>query len=187
MSSSALQRLKGRTPKNQDRLYLALSHRPSQPGYHWALLLAPKDLPASRSTDPDARCWDINNLNFAHEWQFRAADLSQYAAPSLIARVLLRKFDASAREVNIRLIQTILEALQIRQADTSFTCRVWALDGVDALRKYGLINIPFERRLLEEKAAAFADTCMALLASGELDVATQGVSAIPVLDLRGHT
>ncbi|KAJ7166316.1 hypothetical protein C8R43DRAFT_1061128 [Mycena crocata] len=176
--------LKASPSKGQDRLYLILSHRHSQPGYHWALLLAPKDRPQSRSTTPDAKCWDVTNLNTAHEWQFRDDLISQYAAPSLIARILLRKLDPRARESNIHEIQVVLEAVQIRQGDPSFTCRVWALDGVDALRQRGLLRIPDERQSLEMKATQFADASVALLANGKLDIATHGASVIPVLDLR---
>ncbi|KAJ7505865.1 hypothetical protein B0H11DRAFT_2220500 [Mycena galericulata] len=164
---STLKKFKAHLSKDQDRLYLTLDHRYSQPGYHWALLLAPKDLPGSGSTEPDAKCWDVTNLTAAHEWQFRDALISQYTAPSLIARILLR--------------------LEIRQGDATFTCRVWALDGVEALRRCGLVNILEDRVALEESAVEFADACMALLESGKLDIVTQGASAIPVLDLRRDT
>ncbi|KAJ7465033.1 hypothetical protein FB451DRAFT_1561463 [Mycena latifolia] len=142
--------LKASLSKKQGRLYLALSHRHSQPGYHWALILARKDIPTARCTEADAKCWDITNLNSAHEWQFLDALLSQYTALSLIARALLRKLDPSRRPENICHIHALLETLEIPQGDASFTCRVWALNGVNGLQKSGLINIniPFERDAL---------------------------------------
>ncbi|KAJ7465025.1 hypothetical protein FB451DRAFT_1179223 [Mycena latifolia] len=173
---SALQTLKANQSKKQDRLYLALSHRHSQPTAGrlpqatTGLSFSHQRIPTARSTETDAKCWDITNLNSAHEWQFRDALLSQYAAPSLVVRVLLRKLDPSRRS-------------KFRKG-TLRSSALWALNGVDALRKSGRINIPFEREALEEKATSFADECMRLLLSSQLDVATHGASVIPVLDLR---
>ncbi|KAJ7268066.1 hypothetical protein C8J57DRAFT_1181710 [Mycena rebaudengoi] len=170
--------------RNQDRLYLALSHRYSQPGYHWALILAPKDIPGSKSPESDSKCWDISNLNSAHEWNFRDAMMSQYTAPSLIARVLLAKFSSRDREANILSINSILQELDIRQGDATFTYRFWALNGVDALREHGLIDILPQRETIEEQAKELGDMAVTLLSHGELDIAAHGACIIPVLDLR---
>ena len=65
-------------------------------GYHWAILLAPKDVPLSTSEDKDSIRWDVTNEdNPANNWRFRQAPVNQFLSISLCARIRLMQKIAS--------------------------------------------------------------------------------------------
>ncbi|KAF8586569.1 hypothetical protein K439DRAFT_946265 [Ramaria rubella] len=149
--------------KNKDRLYLALNHRHEKPGYHWAILLAPKDS-KEESLDQDSTCWDITNGESNPNWRYREGKVNQLLCISLCARILLGKFEENNREVILELLREKLKSVEIIQQDASFTCRVWALNAIQALESSGIIRLKIHH--------------------GKLDIASKGAIAIPVMDLR---
>ena len=81
-------------------------------GYHWAILLAAKDVPLSTSEDKDSIRWDVTNEdNPANNWRFRRAPVNQYLNVSLCAWILLAKFDANDRESTLVSVGDVLESV----------------------------------------------------------------------------
>ncbi|KAF8156633.1 hypothetical protein B0H34DRAFT_469178 [Crassisporium funariophilum] len=175
--------------KDKDRLYLALNHRHELPGYHWSILLAPKDI---ENEDEITRCqikesmrWDVTNDKKTEKpWRFRQSAVNQFLSISLCARILLRKFDSDDREQTISIIHDLLETIDVPENDPTFRCRVWVLNSIQALKDRGLINLRVPQDELEARVIAFGDQAMHRILTRELDIAAQGVSSIPVLDLR---
>jgi hypothetical protein len=154
-------------------------------GYHWAILLAPKDVPLSTSEDRDSIRWDITNEdNPTNNWRFRRAPVNQYLSVSLCARILLAKFDRNDRESTLLSVGNMLESIEIKQSDPTFTCRVWVLSAVQTLEENGLIKLKLPPVGLEASVTVFGDKCMRDIQSRKVDIAEGGISAIPVLDLR---
>jgi len=171
--------------KDKDRLYLTLNHRYDKPGYHWAILLAPKDVSGSTSEDKDSTRWDVTNEDKqANSWSFREVPVNQYLSMSLCARILLAKFDRKERESTLVSVGEVLESVEIKQSDPTFTCRVWALSAAQALEDNGLIKLNVPLVALEASVTAFGDKCIRDIQSHKVDIAKTGPSAIPVLDLR---
>jgi len=171
--------------KNKDRLFLTLNHRHNQPGYHWSILLAPIDEPQ----DPgfkNAICWDITNEGLGPlTWRFRERAVNQYSSVSLIARILLAKFEVDQRGSIAQTLRDLFAAQEIRNNDPSFTCRVWVLNCIASLAEQGIIRLKVhDTGTLEEMARAFGDEVMGRIQRREIDIAEEGVSAIPILDLR---
>ena len=83
-------------------------------GYHWAILLAPKDVPLSTSEDKDSIRWDVTNEdNPANNWRFRRAPVNQYLNVSLCARILPAKFDANDRKSTLVSVGDVLGSVGI--------------------------------------------------------------------------
>ena len=154
-------------------------------GYHWAILLAPKDVPLSTSEDKDSIRWDVTNEdNPANNWRFRRAPVNQFLSISLCARILLAKFDAKDRESTLVSVGEVLESVEIKQSNPTFTCRVWILIAVQALENNGLIKLNVPPVGLEASVTAFGDKCMGDIQSRKVGIAKGGAPAIPVLDMR---
>lgn len=101
---------------------------------------------------------------------------------TLIARVLLAKFDAKNRVSNKAWLEGKIRQVVIRQDDPTFTCRVWTLSAARALIDQNIIRLCIPYDELEDRARAHADSCMARTTDGSLVIEDQ--SDIPVLDLR---
>ncbi|KAF8156647.1 hypothetical protein B0H34DRAFT_469841 [Crassisporium funariophilum] len=177
--------------KDKDRLYLTLNHRHELPGYHWSILLAPKDVKdeteavPSRDRIKESMQWDVtNDDDKENPWRFRQHPINQYLSISLCARILLRKFNSEDREQTISIINELLETIDVPQNDPTFTCRVWVLNSIQALKDRGLINLSLPQDELEARVKAFGDQAMHRILTREVDIAAEGVSSIPVLDLR---
>jgi len=189
--------------RNKDRLYLTLNHRYHQPGmiylyylatclhiqhilgYHWSILLAPIDRPED-SVYKDSICWDITNEGLGpSNWKFRQRGVNQFASVSLIARILLGKFEVVQHDQTVQTLHNILMAQEIRNNDASFTCRAWVLNSLLSLVNQQIIQLQVQDMDgLEKRVRDFGDDVMGKIQRHEIDIAAGGVSAIPVLDLR---
>lgn len=116
------------------------------------------------------------------QWLFRTAQIDQYTSASLIARVLVAKFNAKNRASNIALLQAKFELVELRQNDPSFDCEVWALNAARALIDQRIIRLSIPHHELRATARAHATHSMTEMLSGRLVIEDQ--DDIPVLDLR---
>ncbi|KAJ7079800.1 hypothetical protein B0H15DRAFT_913911 [Mycena belliarum] len=176
--------------KDKDRLYLAMDHRYSAPGYHWSLLYAPKDKKkAARDTTVVDDCvrFDLTNQHQEHglrvgPWWYRKSDVNQFQNASLIARIMLAKFDSSSRNEVIARLHALLERVTFTQ-EPAQTCRVWALDAIAVLEQNGLVKLKVKtRQEIQQRAIEFADHQMREMAARRLVI--EDVADIPVSDFR---
>jgi hypothetical protein len=141
---------------NKSRLFVTLQHRGGRPGFHWALVLAPKSeaktedrqsTPCHRfhvtnSAQKDAKLLD--NGKFA--WRFEEEPFNCLVPGNVVARILLAKLSSSEKHPTrredswigqVELIKHVLECIPLVQDNPNWTCRVWLQQALRALREQG--------------------------------------------------
>ncbi|KDR71593.1 hypothetical protein GALMADRAFT_213876 [Galerina marginata CBS 339.88] len=173
---------------DKDRLYLTLNHRYNLPGFHWAFVLAGKDEGSGKSPEKKETRWHVVNPNStathrAH-WKFEQDKVNQYNSASLCARIVLRKIDPARRQKVISYLKHVLETqVRIWQGDANFSCVSWALEAVAVLQRLKIIQLTVPLGDFENIVTRFGDESLNRIATGRLNIAQLGASAIPVLEL----
>ncbi|KAJ7276622.1 hypothetical protein C8J57DRAFT_193824, partial [Mycena rebaudengoi] len=173
--------------------YLTLNHRHSESGYHWALVYASKDSVKNSDDDdaPDGVRWDLSNEHMTPEgrrttgpWYQREKEVNQYRSISLIARIMLAKFEPQQKNNTVSALKSVLSKVHFDpDLESGQTCRVWALDAIEELMKQGLVRLKVnERQKIEDWAKTFADQQMELMAKKKLKI--EKAEDIPIGDLR---
>ncbi|KAG2125369.1 hypothetical protein DEU56DRAFT_572366 [Suillus clintonianus] len=133
-------------PRNKHRLYIALHHRNSKPGFHFALMLSPKQETRDTSVHDFHIYHTINtiqsgvkfNLNGMPEWRYEHKAVNGLREGTVIGRVLIAKLPAHEPLVmQAEHIHTILAQVPLVQNDTQWDCRVWMIEALAALRAKG--------------------------------------------------
>jgi Family of unknown function (DUF6914) len=153
---------------------MTLQHRMEKPGFHWALLLAPKHQSVDVN-NKDSHVFHVTNTvqlginlgsNGKPEWRYEDKPANSMRSRALVARLLIAKLPASTTmETHVDRINKILQNVPIVQNDPKWTCRVWVENALAALRQSGgdLSTIPelssgskFEGEIIEfgDKAKA---------------------------------
>jgi len=131
------------SPKNKNRLYITLQHRAEQPGFHWALVLAPKS-ESSDSNIKDSHIFHATNTiqpgvpigpNGKPGWRYEDKKVNPLRSGNLVARILVAKLPTTKLLVEqAQDIDAIVQGVQIIQNDENWTCRVWVEEALAALR-----------------------------------------------------
>ncbi|CAA7266306.1 unnamed protein product [Cyclocybe aegerita] len=134
------------------RLYITLQHRNELPGYHWALLLAPKYETNDPQDPPDSWLFHATNsiqvpqggmsaLQAAYgpaPWRKETRAVSSIKSGNMIGRVLIAKLSSSTPLlVHTQYIDEVVSAVPIVQNNPRWTCAVWALQALQLLRDHG--------------------------------------------------
>ncbi|KDR71501.1 hypothetical protein GALMADRAFT_787594 [Galerina marginata CBS 339.88] len=141
--------------RNKFRLYLILQHRGSHPGFHWSIVLAPKN--SNNSNTPDCYRFHVTNsaqvnavlgTNGKFEWRFEHEPFSLVTTGNVVARILLAKItplrltptnskESTSWQQEISIILDILQTVPLVQNDNSWTCRIWTIEAFHTLRGSG--------------------------------------------------
>jgi Family of unknown function (DUF6914) len=139
--------------KNKNCMYITLQHRMGKPGYHWAILLAPKH----QSTDfdiKDSHLFHVTNTYLPEfglgqsgipDWRYEHKPANSMRSRALVARLLIAKLPASTMmDTHANRINEILRQVPVVQNDPEWTCQVWVKNALAALRQSGgdLATIP---------------------------------------------
>ncbi|KAG2125366.1 hypothetical protein DEU56DRAFT_572086 [Suillus clintonianus] len=177
-------------PNNKHRLYIAFYHRTSKPGFHFALILSPKN--ESRN---DYHIYHaINtikhgikfNLNGMPQWRFEHKTVNGFRKGTAIGgRVLIAKLPAHEPVVTYaERIHDILAQVPLVQNDAQWDCRVWMIEALAALRAKGgdFSTIPevTNRDQADGELKRFGDTVRDIALKGR----PSGVSDLPHIDMR---
>ncbi|EGN98057.1 hypothetical protein SERLA73DRAFT_138321 [Serpula lacrymans var. lacrymans S7.3] len=122
---------------------------------HWGFLFAPKDKPIERGdVRRDSILWHIRTDDRRQNpWVFETRIVNHCLSETLVARVLIAKFERADDAVRIGFI---LGRLPIRQNDINFTCRVWTIDAIHSLHALRLVNLHIPLVMLEETISKFS-------------------------------
>ncbi|CAA7267228.1 unnamed protein product [Cyclocybe aegerita] len=154
--------------RNKTRLYITLQHRGGKPGFHWALLLAPKTESANISTTDGYRFHALNTAqegaiigaNGQYEWRFEHQAFNSLSTGNLIGRILVAKLSSSSGSgegergrrygdcsellsSQADRVREIVETVPLVQNDDKWTCRVWLERALAALRSAGGLDGEF--------------------------------------------
>ncbi|KAA1477651.1 hypothetical protein DENSPDRAFT_861611 [Dentipellis sp. KUC8613] len=159
----------------KERLHLTLNHRYDQPGYHWALVLSPKDRPNTEQETaliPDSDRWHLTNQASA-----RGDSLS------LIARFTLGKFKASDHEANMQRISAAVASIRIDHSVPDLSCRTWLLRVIDTLiaEQIVALSVPNAKES-ESRAIHEAGEVMEQIMTQRMNITKK--STIPMIDMR---
>lgn len=161
-------------PRNKSRLYVTFEHRMGRPGFHWGLQVTNK----AEKDDSLAKMYDITNAvifytgvddikgtpNPDGRWVYRGArSVLPLQGGRLCGRLLIAKL---TEEQNFALHE-LLGSVHLIQGDPKFTCRVWVLRSLDALRVQLCPEIPNSVDF-EPYALDFATKKMAQLIDGSV-------------------
>ena len=132
-------------------IYIALFARTSTLcTYHWALLSCASNLCPTATAGiryhvtnsiqipaPNSPNLPSQNRDGGIPWRFEAEPLADlFTASPLLARVRISRIADPA------LVLAALKAVPLIQEDKSWTCRVWVRDGLAALAKHHIIDLP---------------------------------------------
>ncbi|KAG0699559.1 hypothetical protein DFH29DRAFT_42465 [Suillus ampliporus] len=132
--------------RKKHRLYIALHHRNSKPGFHFALMLSPKKETRTTSIHDCHIYHTINtiqsgvkfNLNGMPEWRYEHKAVNGLREGTVIGRVLIAKLPAHEPLVTqAERIHEILVQVPLVQNDAQWTCQVWMIEALAALRVKG--------------------------------------------------
>jgi hypothetical protein len=165
--------------KHKDRLYLVLETKRSGSGYFWSILLAPADKKESDGEHSLATKWEIVEGPPCY-WTFRSLLLSANQYANVVARLCVGKF-AEPQTARAQ-IETILNDVPIEQDDALFRTRMWAMNGLEALRIAGVASYDAKKAEMERFANELANEGVAKISSGELMI--KQASDIPTRDMR---
>jgi hypothetical protein len=133
-------------PRKKHRLYIALHHRNSKPGFHFALMFSPKQETHNTSVHDCHIYHTINtiksgvkfNLNGMPEWRYEHKVVNGLREGTVIGRVLIAKLPAHELLVTqAERIHDILMQVPLVQNDTRWDCLVWLIEALAALRAKG--------------------------------------------------
>ncbi|KIK33248.1 hypothetical protein CY34DRAFT_720558 [Suillus luteus UH-Slu-Lm8-n1] len=133
-------------PRKKHRLYIALHHRNSRPGFHFALMLSPKQETRNTSVHDCHIYHTVNsiqsdvkfNLNGMPEWRYEHKVVNGLRDGTVIGRVLIAKLPAHEPLVTqAERIHDILAQVPLVQNDAQWDCRVWLIEALAAVRATG--------------------------------------------------
>ncbi|KAJ7758118.1 hypothetical protein DFH07DRAFT_818734 [Mycena maculata] len=176
---------------NKHRLYVSLLYRQNQSDFHWAITLAPKHEHANAK---DSMRYDAaNTITPAWNgiqpipWRYRYDPVGPLLDLKLVARVIVAKLPSniSFHDWAATIDQTC-RAVPLVQNDPSWTCRIWAMQALDALRALGthFSTIPNvqDGNMEEGEIVAFAQVAKARLLGRQIPIGD--IRAIPFFDMR---
>ncbi|KDR70425.1 hypothetical protein GALMADRAFT_884898 [Galerina marginata CBS 339.88] len=136
--------------RNKYRLQVVLQHRGSRPGFHWAIVISPKnELDNSNTMDSyrfhvtnSAQANAVLGTNGNFEWRFEHEPFNLLAPGNVVARVLLAKMpplgqpslnldsgskvtESSSWKLQIDSLLEILQTVPLVQNDVNWNCRTW--------------------------------------------------------------
>ena len=150
-------------------------------GYHWAILLAPKDVPLSTSEDKDSIRWDVTNEdNPANNWRFRRAPVNQFLSISLCARIRLMQNIASQPWFLWARCWSPLKSSKVTRPSLA-GYGFWLLS--KPLRIMASWNEMYLQQALRLALLLFGDKCIGDIQSRKVGIAKGGAPVIPVLDM----
>lgn len=133
--------------KNKHRLYVTLQTRgPNVPGFHCALLLAPKRLDEASGAEGGFLFHAINNIipenlpkpGERPPWRYETKAVKPDGSKTLSARILVAKFFATTPFSEVReTIDRAVRQVPIVQNDPQWTCVSWLIQSLVALRDLG--------------------------------------------------
>ncbi|KAJ3507054.1 hypothetical protein NLJ89_g6519 [Agrocybe chaxingu] len=154
--------------RKKTRLYITLQHRGDKPGFHWALLLAPKSESANINTTHEYRFHALNTAqegavigaNGQYEWRFEHQAFNCLSTGNLIGRILVAKLSSSRGNrrgeggkrhgdcsellsSQADRVRDIVETVPLVQNDDKWTCRAWVEQALAALRSAGGLDGEF--------------------------------------------
>ena len=189
--------------RNKYRLYLVLQHRGSHPGFHWAIVLAPKESNNPKTNDcyrfhitNSAQANAVLGTNGKFEWRFEHEPFNLVAAGNVVARILLAKVpphsptiwnveENTSWQQQINAILEVLQTVPLIQNDNSWTCRVWTIEALLALRisgtsrSSGFDMIPV---ITQDKVLNLGSQALEIIKARQEYV--RGVKDIPLFDIR---
>ncbi|KAG1832061.1 hypothetical protein EV424DRAFT_1369498 [Suillus variegatus] len=133
-------------PRKKHRLYIALHHRNSKPGFHFALMLSPKQETRNTSIHDCHIYHTVNtiqsgvkfNLNGMPEWRYEHKAINGLREGMVIGRVLVAKLPVHKPLVTqAERINDILAQVPLVQNDAQWNCLVWLIEALAALRAKG--------------------------------------------------
>ncbi|KAG2035197.1 hypothetical protein BDR03DRAFT_900139 [Suillus americanus] len=134
-------------PRKKYRLYIALHYRNSKPGFHFALMLSPKQETRNTSVHDCHIYHTVNtiqsgvkfNLNGMPEWRYEHKVVNGLREGTVIGRVLIAKLPAREPLVTqAERIHNILVHVPLVQNDAQWNCLVWLTEALAALRANGV-------------------------------------------------
>ncbi|KDQ50445.1 hypothetical protein JAAARDRAFT_585066 [Jaapia argillacea MUCL 33604] len=172
--------------RDKTRLYLTLNHRHFVEGFHWSIILAPKDPRRGSAESFDERNdsirWDLTNelpngSRGICPWWIRKSDVNQRRSISLIARILIGKFD------EFQNIIYYLDNAFFSVPASVANCKTWALRAVSVLvhQRIVALRVPSIWEL-EQHGENFGRSVMRRIERREVSISE--TEDIPVLDLR---
>jgi hypothetical protein len=185
--------------KDKNRLYITLQHRLGKPGFHWALLLAPK----AESIDmqvKDSHMFHVTNAFVPFngdlgphyedkpEWRYEDKPVNSMRSGDLIARVLVAKLPTNeSLRAQAATIHRIAKCIPIVQDDANWTCHVWVEETLAALQAAGgyFTTIPqvVNGGQVENYIKGFGENAKARLLSRQRRTITRA-SDLPHIDMR---
>ncbi|KAF8148197.1 hypothetical protein B0H34DRAFT_737268 [Crassisporium funariophilum] len=131
--------------EKKNRLYIDFQHRNGKPGFHWSLVLGPKIEAADNELD--CHLFHVTNTVLDKTdimedgyipWRYIEKPVNNHRDRSLVGRILVAKLPAhlSVSEQALE-INDILRGVAIVQRDSTWTCRVWAINALAALKATG--------------------------------------------------
>jgi hypothetical protein len=179
----------GRSSKH--RLYISLLYRQDADNFHWSITLGPKN---ERSHTKDSVRYDAANTITAAwngvppvPWRYRYDPVDPLLDLKLVARVLVAKLPSKTSfEDWATTIHQTCRAVPVVQGNPAWTCRIWAMHALDALRALGGVftTIPNvqDGNAEEAEIVAFAQIAKTRLLEGQIPIGD--ISAIALLDMR---
>ncbi|KAJ7779915.1 hypothetical protein B0H16DRAFT_1711146 [Mycena metata] len=176
---------------NKHRLYISLLYRPKADNFHWAITLGPRN---ERPNSKDSVRYDAANTitsawNGAEPvpWRYRYDPVDPLLDMKLVARILIAKLPSNTSfEDWATTIHQTCRAVPLVQNNSAWTCRIWAIQALCALRALGgaFSTIPDvqDGNTDEAEIMAFAQVARARLLASE--VKAGDIHAIALLDMR---
>ncbi|KIL66751.1 hypothetical protein M378DRAFT_23125 [Amanita muscaria Koide BX008] len=179
--------------KNKNRLFITLQHRFDRPGFHWAILLAPK----SESGNPDEKgshlFHAINSFSPGVAvtagqkpgWRYESKPANVLKSHTITARVLVAKLPGSESvEAQAQRIDSIIRSVPLVQNNDSWTCRTWVKQALEKLKASGgdFASIPVLTENLEKEIITFAEKAKEIV-KGKM---VEKVKDLAQLDMRGR-
>ncbi|KAJ6534105.1 hypothetical protein B0H19DRAFT_1004462 [Mycena capillaripes] len=176
---------------SKHRLYISLLYRQNADNFHWAITLGPKH--ERRNTKDSVRYDAANTITAAWNgikpvpWRYRYDPVDPLLDTKLVARVLVAKLPAktSFEDWAITIHETV-RAVPLVQGNPAWTCRIWAMQALSALRELGGVfsSIPDvqDGNSVEAEIVAFAKIAKQQLLAAEVPVGD--IHAIALADMR---
>ncbi|KAJ6467860.1 hypothetical protein C8R45DRAFT_474704 [Mycena sanguinolenta] len=177
--------------KGKHRLYISLLYRQNHDNFHWALTLGPKH---ERNNTKDSVRYDAANTIPASwdgtspiPWRYRYDPVDPLLDLKLVARVLVAKLPSSTPFEDWAIsIHHTCRAVPVVQGNPAWTCRIWAMEALSALRALGGVfsTIPNVQDGSPEEGeiVAFAQVAKAHLLGADIPIGD--IHAIASLDMR---
>ncbi|KAM6494487.1 hypothetical protein JOM56_010848 [Amanita muscaria] len=154
--------------KNKNRLFITLQHRNEKPGFHWAILLAPKYESGNQNEKDSYLFHAINNISPGvtyksgqkPPWRYENKTANVLNSRTITGRVLVAKLSGSESvKAQAQRIDRIVRRVPLVQNNDSWTCITWVKHALAALKATGgdFASIPALTENLEKKITDFAE------------------------------